>query len=175
MKKIKLRALTSTDVDKTLTWHNEALISDLYLGHPFPVNIEMERKWYDKILTSNFPTTVFGIEYIENKTLIGITLLKDIDMINRSAELAIYIGDTEYKGKGLSKEATQDTYKFGFFKLGLNRITARVLSENKTSITMFEKVGFKTEGIMRQVLYKNNEFKNVLLMSILKQDVDGNF
>ena len=175
MKKIKLRALTSTDVDKTLTWHNEALISDLYLGHPFPVNIEMERKWYDKILTSNFPTTVFGIEYIENKTLIGITLLKDIDMINRSAELAIYIGDTEYKGKGLSKEATQDTFKFGFFKLGLNRITARVLSENKTSITMFEKVGFKTEGIMRQVLYKNNEFKNVLLMSILKQDIDGNF
>ena len=175
MKKIKLRALTSTDVDKTLTWHNAALISDLYLGHPFPVNIEMERKWYDKILTSNFPTTVFGIEYIENKTLIGITLLKDIDMINRSAELAIYIGDTEYKGKGLSKEATQDTFKFGFFKLGLNRISARVLSENKTSITMFEKVGFKTEGIMRQVLYKNNEFKNVLLMSILKQDIDGNF
>lgn len=175
MKKIKLRALTSTDIDKTLTWHNEEIISDLYLGHPFPVNIEMERKWYDKILTSNFPTTVFGIEYIENKTLIGITLLKDIDMINRSAELAIYIGDTEYKGKGLSKEATQDTFKFGFFKLGLNRISARVLSENKTSITMFEKVGFKTEGIMRQVLYKNNEFKNVLLMSILKQDIDGNF
>ena len=64
MDKILLRALTYSDIDKTLLWHNDSEILDLYSGHPFPVNIEMERKWYEKILMSNFPVTVFGTALI---------------------------------------------------------------------------------------------------------------
>ncbi len=45
MKKIKLRALTSSDIEKTLAWNNEEEISNLYSGHPFPVNMEMEKIW----------------------------------------------------------------------------------------------------------------------------------
>ena len=48
MLKIKLRALTIEDMQNTLEWHNQEDISDLYSGHPFPVNAEMERRWYDK-------------------------------------------------------------------------------------------------------------------------------
>ena len=58
MKKISLRALTITDLPETLRWHNQADIVEMYAGHPFPVNEEMERKWYDKILYSNLPVTV---------------------------------------------------------------------------------------------------------------------
>lgn len=61
---IKLRALSIDDKEKTLGWHNQEDIVDLYSGHPFPVNPEMEKKWYEKILTSNFPLTVFGIEFL---------------------------------------------------------------------------------------------------------------
>src|SRR5690554_4399663 len=127
MKRINLRALTLSDIDRTLDWSNNEEISNLYSGHPFPVNLEMERKWYEKILTSNFPVTVFGIEFTENKLLIGITVLKGINMIDRNAEFAIYIGDMNYKGKGLAKEATIETLKFGFYKLGLHRIYLKVL------------------------------------------------
>ncbi len=126
MSKISLRALTNEDIQKTLEWHNKQDIVDLYSGHPFPVNIEMEKKWYEKVLYSNFPTTVFGIEDIESKTLIGLTLLKDINLINRSAEFAIYIGNENFRNKGLSKDATFETLIFGFFKLGLNRIFLKV-------------------------------------------------
>ncbi len=42
--KIRLRALTMADLPKTLAWHNQADIVDLYSGHPFPVNLEMEQK-----------------------------------------------------------------------------------------------------------------------------------
>lgn len=103
--KIYLRALTKDDLSTTLKWNNKSEIRDNYSGHPFPVNREMEEIWYNKILTSNYPTTVFGIEYIESNTLIGLFLLKNISMLNRSAELAIYIGNSDYKGMGLSYEA----------------------------------------------------------------------
>jgi RimJ/RimL family protein N-acetyltransferase len=173
MHKINLRALTKTDIEKTLFWHNQEDISDLYSGHPFPVNIEMEQKWYEKILTSNFPVTVFGIEFVENQSLIGLTVLKDINMINRSAEFAIYVGDKEYRGKGLSMEATLETLRFGFYKLGLNRIFLKVLEENDAAIKLYKSVGFLKEGFMRGSIFKNNQFRSELLLSILKEEFHG--
>ena len=173
MSRIQLRALTISDIEKTIVWNNDQEISDLYSGHPFPVNIEMERKWYEKILTSNFPVTVFGIDYIETKELIGISVLKDINMINRSAEFAIYIGDKRYKGKGLSKEATIQTLSFAFYKMGLSRISLKVFEENSVAVSLYESVGFIKEGLQRKSVFKNNQFKSEVLMSILKEEFNG--
>ena len=91
--KIRLRALEKDDLKKTILWHNQNDIKKVYSGHPFPVNKEQEIQWYDKVLLSNFPTTVFGIEKIEDTKLIGISILKNINLINRSAEFSVYIGD----------------------------------------------------------------------------------
>jgi RimJ/RimL family protein N-acetyltransferase len=173
MNKVRLRALTNSDAEKTLSWHNQEDISDLYSGHPFPVNIEMEQKWYKKILYSNFPITVFGIEYIESSTLIGITMLKNINMINRSSEFAIYIGDKEFRGKGLSVESTKETLCFGFYKLGLNRIFLKVLEENEPAIKLYSNVGFRKEGLLQDSVFKNNCYKNELLLAILKEEFRG--
>ena len=45
MGNIQLRALTETDIPTTLAWNNQEDIKDLYAGHPFPVNYEMEKEW----------------------------------------------------------------------------------------------------------------------------------
>jgi len=171
-KNIVLRALTKADIEKTLIWHKQKDVRDLYLGHPFPINQEMEEIWYNKILTSNYPVTVFGIELIENNTLIGLTFLKNINNINRSAEFAIYIGDINSRGKGYSKEATLETLEFAFLNLGLNRIYLKVLEKNNVAYNLYKKVGFKKEGIIRQSVFKNGEFHNEILMSILNKEFD---
>lgn len=167
---IKLRALTNQDIDKTLTWHQQDDIKDLYFGHPYPVNREMEEIWYNKILTSNIPTTVFGIEELESEILVGLSLLKDINMINRTAEFAIYIGDETKRGKGYSKEATMLTLKFAFFSLGINRVFLKVLERNSVAISLYKKLGFKIEGTLRQSIFKNNKLENEFIMSILKEE-----
>lgn len=170
MKRTFLRALTSSDIDKTLEWRNQDDIVYFYSGHPFPVNIEMERQWFESVLRTNLPTTVFGIVYKEEQALIGLSILKNINMINRSCEFAIFIGDKKYRGLGLSKEATVDTLNFGFEKLGLNRISLRVLQDNKTAITLYEKSGFVKEGLLRESIFKDGSYKSELLFSILKSE-----
>lgn len=169
---LKLRALTTADIDKTLEWHNRGDIRDLYMNHPFPVNIETERGWYEKILTSNFPVTVFGLEHGESGKLLGISVLRDINLIHRQAEFAIYIGDEAERGKGYAREGTRLTLGFGFFKLGLNRIFLKVLTENERAVHLYRKLGFVEEGVLRECVFKNNEFKDQYVMAILKSEFE---
>lgn len=167
---ITLRALTESDIPQTLDWHNRKDIRDLYIGHPFPVNREMEELWYSKILTSNYPTTVFGIELNKPKKLIGLTFLKNINSIHRNAEFAIYIGDKENRGKGYSLLATTQTLEFAFNNLGLNRVFLKVLQRNTIAVNLYKKAGFETEGKLRCSIFKNDCFEDELIMGLLKSD-----
>jgi len=170
MNKIKLRALTSSDILLTLAWNNQDDIKQLYAGHPFPVNLEMETDWYEKVLRSNFPTTVFGIELIEEKKLIGITVLKNISLLHRKAEFAIFIGDMNERGKGYSKDATLKTLSFGFNQLGLNRIYLYVLKNNESAIKLYNKIGFKLEGELKESIFKNGNFYDEIVMNVLNSE-----
>jgi RimJ/RimL family protein N-acetyltransferase len=174
MEKIVLRALTESDIQTTLNWNNQRDLKNMYAGHPFPVNIEMEREWYNKIIKSNIPTTVFGIELIKEQKLIGLTILKNINLIHRKAEFAIFIGDINERGKRYSKEATLQTLSFAFNQLGLNRIYLFVQSNNEAAIKLYEKTGFQIEGELRNSVYKNGLFINEIVMGILKEDYYNN-
>lgn len=174
MNRVSLRALTKGDVGITKVWHNDESIMDFYLGHPFYVNIEMESAWYERILMSNIPTTVFGIELLETQELIGISILKDINLINRNAEFAIYIGNHQMRGKGIAQEATQQVLKFAFHRLGLHRIWLRVRIDNEQAIRLYEKAGFTKEGVLAQSLFKNGVFYDVLQMGLLIHDFNKN-
>ena len=173
MENVKLRALTITDLPLTLKWHNQPDIVEMYAGHPFPVNEEMERKWYEKILTSNFPVTVFGIELLEDNKLIGLTILRDINLINISAETAIYIGDKTERSKGYSKEALKLTLRFAFKDLGLHRVFLSVREDNTAALGLYEKIGFIREGIMRDSIYKDGKYISLIIMSILEEEFYG--
>ena len=173
MDKIRLRALTISDIDKTLEWNNQELISDRYSGHPFPVNLEIEKRLYEKVLTSNFPTTVFGIELRDKKKLIGLTMLKEIDMITRSAKFGIMIGDPETRGKGYAHEACLKALEFGFRKLGLHRIYLKVHKTNTAALKLYEKCGFRMEGTLRDSDFKNGIFIDELIMSVLSGEFNG--
>jgi RimJ/RimL family protein N-acetyltransferase len=93
-------------------------------------------------------------------------------MINRTAEFAIYIGDKDFRGKGYSKEATIQTLKFGFYKLGLNRIFLKVLEENEPAIHLYKSIGFVNEGLLRSSVYKNGKFKNECIFSLLSAEME---
>lgn len=170
MSDIKLRALSMKDLPVTLAWNNADEIKEMYAGHPFPVNEEMEKIWYEKILTSNFPITAFGIEIEKTKELIGLSFLKNINMIHRSAELAIFIGDKKNKGKGYSKSACLQTLTFAFKDLGLNRVWLKVLANNTIALNLYKKLGFIKEGMLRESAYKSGMFIDEIIMSVLSTE-----
>ncbi|MBK6444137.1 MAG: GNAT family N-acetyltransferase [Bacteroidetes bacterium] len=166
---IRLRALTLEDALVTWQWRNQDEIRNDFSGHPFPVNYEQEKEWYLKILGSNIPTTAFGIEIVSSSQLAGMTFLKNINQLHRQAEFAILV-DKAQSGKGYGKEACMQTLQFAFSNLGLHRIFLKVRKDNTAAIKVYTACGFTEEGVLREDVYKQGEFKDVLIMSILSYE-----
>ena len=60
---------------------------------------------------------------------------------------------------------------YAFQTMGMHKVTAEVLSENAPSIAMFKKCGFSVDGCLRDDVYKNGRYYDVLAMSILKDEI----
>ncbi|OQX94766.1 hypothetical protein B6I21_08925 [candidate division KSB1 bacterium 4572_119] len=59
---------------------------------------------------------------------------------------------------------------YAFQTLNLNRIQLHVNAKNTAAIRIYKKIGFQQEGILRQAMYKNEEYFDFLVMGILRSD-----
>ena len=94
-----------------------------------------------------------------------------MDLVNGNAEISIMIRDNQYWGKGLGSEATLLLLDFAFNERGFDRIWDLIRENNIASKRMCEKCGYKTEGVLRQSIYKNGKFHNQIIMSIFLEEL----
>lgn len=167
---IRLRALTLDDAKTTWKWRNQDDVKNDFSGHPFPVSYEEELAWYEKNIKLNFPNTTFGVEINSGGQLVGLTFLKNINMIFRHAEFAILI-DGSQKGKGYGKDACYKTLEFAFKNLGLNKVYLKVRTDNVAAIKIYEACGFKIEGTIREDVYKQGHFYDQYYMGVLFSEI----
>ena len=105
---------------------------------------------------------------------IGTVILENIDEKNKKASVSIKIGTKELKNKGYGTETLKLILNYAFEELKLHRIYANVLEYNEPSRKLFVKCGFKVEGVQRQSIYKNKEFYDLIMFSILKEEYENN-
>lgn len=112
---------------------------------------------------------LWAIEYKEDNKLVG-----GIDFVKWDEENAVgeigYILNKKYWNKGIMTEALKEVIKFGFEKMGLNRIEVLCDERNISSSKVAEKNGLKYEGTLRQKMYIKNEYINLKIYSILKEE-----
>lgn len=101
---------------------------------------------------------------------IGRAYLSKWNKNSRSIEITrIYIGNKDYKGRGIGKLLVKKILEFCFNTLELNRVALDFYDGNPAQ-KLYEKCGFKHEGVMRECFYKEGKFYNYNLMSILKRE-----
>ncbi len=171
--RVYLRALEPDDYKTSINWRNDEEIWDMIVGPRQYVSEAYEKKWVEDAIFNSSNRIVLAVCIKETDKHIGFVYLNNIDMKNCNAAFAKLIGDKEYWGKGLAKEATILMLYHGFYVLGLERIEARQLLHNISSIKVNEKCGFKTEGVLRKAVYKNGAYRDLNLMSVIKEDFDA--
>jgi RimJ/RimL family protein N-acetyltransferase len=169
--KIFLRLMEERDIPDKVRWVNDPeirkiLISDL-------ISESGTKTWFLKASASH-SRKEFIICLNESNESIGFTSIKNIDRTNLKAEMSLLLGNKEYWGHGYAKEARKLLLDYAFNELGLNRIYTFNWVKNGKIISLNKKLGFIIEGELRQDIFFNGEFRNMVIMSILKKEWQKN-
>jgi [ribosomal protein S5]-alanine N-acetyltransferase len=168
-KSIYLRSLTVADIDDGyFRWFNDKETSENNSHGKLPENRESAMRFFEGLASNKI--VHFAIVDKENDIHIGCCSLQNIDWISRSAEMARIIGEKEYRSKGIGTEVAKLLLEYGFNSLNLNRIWVGNISNNIAAIKSVDKLGFKTEGVLRSTIFKNNKYHDVVIRGILKDE-----
>ncbi len=102
----------------------------------------------------------------------GEVVLMDHDEPNKSAGLRIALSP-QTRGRGLGTEALRLVLAHAFGPLRLHRVSLEVFSFNARAIHVYEKVGFRHEGRLRDALWWDGTPHDTLLMAVLAPDWTG--
>ena len=130
---------------------------------------EKQREYCNKMANSE-NDVLFAIIDKETDTHIGCVGLHNIDWVHRSANLGIIIGEKRFWDRGYGKKAWNMITYHGLFVLNLHRIYADVMVENVASIICAEYSGFRREGVVLDKYFKNGEYHDAVMLSVLKKE-----
>jgi len=142
-------------------------------GLPFPYTEEHAREY---VAGSKQRHEKGMLDYIiilkETSQLIGGIAISH-QKHNHSGALSYWTG-TEFWNRGYCSEAIKQIITQAFTVWDINRVFAFHFLFNKRSERVMQKNGMKFEGILREHKYKNGQFYDVGLYSILKSDFEKN-
>lgn len=101
---------------------------------------------------------------------LGEVVLSEIDETNRNAHFRIALKGPSAFGRGYGTEAARLLLGYGFEALGLHRIELEVFAFNPRALHVYEKLGFKREGVRREVLRVGGRYHDAVLMSLLRRE-----
>jgi RimJ/RimL family protein N-acetyltransferase len=167
--KVRLRPISTYDLDAIMEWVNDNEVTRTLLIGRYPLTREAEAKWIEARTKVDAKEVTLVIETLAGEYLGGITLFR-IQEIERTAELGIVIGKKSAWGKGYGTEAMQLLLAYGFGQLNLHMIYLTVLADNPRAAHIYEKVGFVHEGRLRDRIYRDGVYHDLLTMSIKRSE-----
>ena len=162
---INLRALAMTDLRTILPWHNDPELYTHLLGqYPGPVEEIACREWLARQVDNPKNSCSLAIDFGTPPRHIGNVYFRDIETISGRAEFHIFIGDKNLRGRGIGSEIMQRSVEYARDALHLRRLYLFVLANNSAAIRVYEKVGFRTEGVLTAHALKNGRYEDVWIM-----------
>jgi RimJ/RimL family protein N-acetyltransferase len=114
-------------------------------------------------------SNIVGVITLKDDTPIGAVAYLGYDVQHLKAELRKLIGEPGMRGKGYAKEATELWIRYGITSLDLKKIYVNTFETNIRNVRLNEELGFRVEGILRNEVFLNGEYKDVLRMSLWRE------
>lgn len=166
---VTLRPLRTEDIPQVCQWrtcpeirnsigfhHNVTLEKAPVLYLPAVMDPEGARAWH------------YAIE--EDSLMVGVASILELDADNRSCRLELLIGSPERWGQGLGASALQRLLSMVFEACQVHRVSVEIPEDNAHAARLFRNAGFSREGLRRDALRIEGNWRDVALLSLLNTD-----
>jgi UDP-4-amino-4,6-dideoxy-N-acetyl-beta-L-altrosamine N-acetyltransferase len=168
-KRVRLRGIELEDLPLMVTWRNDPGVYRYFFEHE-PLSLVSQRRWFENLIQKT-DERFWIIETVEPSLAIGYVALVHIDWRNRKAEFGrLLIFPENYRREGYGAEAESLVLRYAFDHMNLNRLQQEVFAENERMIHLQKKLGFKEEGVFRQYIFKNGDYRDVVYLALLREE-----
>ena len=145
---------------------NRKIQANLRDGLPYPYRLRDAEEF---ILTCLLHNREYSLAItLENRLVGSIGVFRKENIHSHTAEIGYYIAESHW-GKGIGTSALKQACQKVFETSNIVRIFAEPFSENIASCRILEKAGFQCEGTLRKKAFKNGQFKDMQMYSLIKE------
>ena len=156
----------SRHLENALRWMNDPEVT-ARLDHILGVTRRQEEAFFERIETQREHDLHWAI-LGEDGSHIGFIALHQIQWRARSGIGGLVIGERSAWGRGYASDAVRVRTRFAFEQLGLHRIEGHTI--NPAMRRVYEKCGYRHEGVARQKMWRDGKWHDADLFAILESD-----
>jgi RimJ/RimL family protein N-acetyltransferase len=121
----------------------------------------------------NVPKTWFQLVIVDKETqkIVGDLGIHFIDSGNKQAEIGCTLSKN-FQNKGFASESVKKVIDYLFYELNKHRIITSIDPDNKNSIRLVERIGFRKEAHFIESLLINNKWVDDLIYAMIEKDWD---
>jgi len=136
---VEIRPLKIDDAYTSVKWRNDPEVFK-YTGNTYDheITIESELAWIERVISN---PKDYRCAIIADNVYVGNIYLTEIS--NVSSNYHIFIGDKNYWGKGVAKQASNLIIDYARNILCLKTLKLRVKQANLAALRLYDKLGFR--------------------------------
>ncbi|MDO8523329.1 MAG: GNAT family protein [bacterium] len=161
-----LKPLKKGDIGNIMNWVNDPEIVKNFQNFKGFTRSE-ELKFIKKILKSK-NDRVFSIFRRSDGKYIGQCAINQISPQNKLGRFGIFITKENW-GNGFAEEAIGHLLHIAFSKLKLHKVWGVCWVTNKKAWHIYQKLGFKKEGILKDEYYWHGRYHDLIRMTVIKK------
>ena len=170
-KLVRLRALEPEDLEYLFTLENDTDIWEIS-GTLTPYSRSVLREYLQRAHQDIYQARQLRMAICTQKeSPVGLIDLYDFDPRHLRAGIGIVISQSENRNQGFGAEAISLLCEYAFSVLDLHQLYAGVSADNTRSIHLFEKLGFRQNGVRQDWLRTASGFKDELFFQKIRPDV----
>lgn len=163
---VRLRKILESDLEQIMYWRMLPEITR-YMNTDPKLTIEGQRRWYQNISESQ--TDYYWILEVDGEPA-GVASLVEMDTASGKIHTGVYIAEKRKRSLQLTMELQWNLYDYAFEHLGMHKVCEEIFAENKAVVRILDMCGSKREGVLRDHVYKNGEYHDVIVRGILKDE-----
>ena len=163
--RVCLVPISLNDTENIIRWRNSEDVKKYFIYQELFTKESHEQRLKEQVFAGKCKQYII---YMKNDMRpIGSVYLRDIDNKNKKAEYGIFIGEVDYRGRGIGTEAARLIVRYAFNNLKLHKIMLRVIATNLTAINSYKRAGFVKEAYLKDEVIIDSEYKDIVYMAII--------
>ena len=161
------RPFVDDDSELVLAWRNSADVA-AFMFRDDPITVAEHEAWFSGVLLDR-PDRRFRMFTVDGAPS-GLFSLSMIDSRHANCVWGGYLAPGVPRGAGLGTGMMAVSLAMAFDDLGLHRVMVEAVAHNAAAIALYEKIGFRREGLLRDRARQSQGFVDVVLLGLLRSD-----